>query len=541
MLYEGTTTTSQSKSRVVNINNSNGNSSSNNHSYYYLSKNNTLFKYYNIVITTTILLMVSSNRRAAGALVNQVQAFVQKHNHYHHHGCRRRHFHNQCSGSSHGVFGQNQNTIAIANANANTYYSTAAFFNTNPTRTTTTTSLQFSRFTSTPTFIDEQPSSPKAYQIPPYTKGDDALTTSKLRKNQRILSFGDVHGDILALYHFMQASQLLHTNSTLTNPIWDGGDSILVQCGDILDRGPNELFCLRYLASIARQASDHGGKVLMLHGNHESLNANGLFHYTDKEGDVEIEEVFGKEMDRVKNEGGGKRWRLQYAGNQPSRWNAFEPGGWLSEPLLSHMNVAVVVGKTVFVHAGLTKDHLMKYGGLVQMNQDVREWYATSLPEYLQNDSGENFQTVEEVIQNANARAKYISSNQPDQIGGGIGAPSPVWMRDYSSPGDTVPTQPQRAQTMINDCLEQLSEELGEDVQRMVMGHTPQTNINSALQDKAWRVDVGASKGVMNGTPEVLEIIHCGGENGEDIINVLTVEGHRVSAKERQIMEIPVF
>ena len=84
----------------------------------------------------------------------------------------------------------------------------------------------------------------------------------------------------------------------------------------------------------------------------------------------------------------------------------------------------------------------------------------------------------------------------------------------------------------INTTAEALKES-GPDVQRMVMGHTPQHKINSALQGKAWRIDVGASSGVMGGTPEVLEIIHMGGENGEDIVNILTVEGKRIDGKER--------
>jgi hypothetical protein len=36
-----------------------------------------------------------------------------------------------------------------------------------------------------------------------------------------------------------------------------------------------------------------------------------------------------------------------------------------------------------------------------------------------------------------------------------------------------------------------------------------------------------------------LEIIHQGGENGEDIISILTVEGDRIPASERQMVEIP--
>jgi hypothetical protein len=107
-------------------------------------------------------------------------------------------------------------------------------------------------------------------------------------------------------------------------------------------------------------------------------------------------------------------------------------------------------------------------------------------------------------------------------------------MRDYSSPADTIPKSP-KAQIMIDECLEAI----GHDVQRMVMGHTPQTQINAVLNGKAWRIDVGASIGVMGGTPEVLEIIHQGAENGEDVINILTVEGYKIPAKERQVIEIP--
>ncbi len=71
----------------------------------------------------------------------------------------------------------------------------------------------------------------------------------------------------------------------------------------------------------------------------------------------------------------------------------------------------------------------------------------------------------------------------------------------------------------------------------MVMGHTPQSKINSALDGKAWRIDVGASKGVMGGTPEVLEIIHRGGDNDEDIVNILTADGMQISGRERSVAD----
>lgn len=325
---------------------------------------------------------------------------------------------------------------------------------------------------------------------------------------------------------------MLHPKSTITNPIWDGGDAILVQCGDILDRGAEELFCLRYLTSLARQAPKYGGRVLLLHGNHEALNANGLFNYADSAGNDEIEVALGKTLD-AKKSGGSERWRIQYGGNEPSRWAAFEPNGWLAEPLYSSMHVAAVVGKTVFVHAGLTKDHLDNYGGIENMNEAARDWFLQEYPEELRNDDGYGFQNVQEVIDNANLRAKTASRTMPQCLGGGTGASSPVWMREYSSPGDSAPKSPD-AQKMIDECLNEFTY----DVQRMVMGHTPQLHINAALKGKAWRIDVGASRGVMSGIPEVLEIIHKGGENDEDVINILTVEGDRIPASDRQIDDV---
>lgn len=116
------------------------------------------------------------------------------------------------------------------------------------------------------------------------------------------------------------------------------------------------------------------------------------------------------------------------------------------------------------MHGGLTREYLTKYGGLEEMNAAVWRWYDTPLPEEWQNDDGYIFQTVDEVIQNANARAKYISSTQPECLGGGIRSASPVWMRDYSSPVDSVPKFPQKAQKMIDNYLEEVSKEVGEGV-----------------------------------------------------------------------------
>lgn len=380
---------------------------------------------------------------------------------------------------------------------------------------------------------------PIAYSLPDFPS---IVPTAELKKNQRIVTFGDVHGDINALTNFLKTAQIMDPESTASNPKWSGSDTICVQCGDILDRGDDELACLRLLTSLARQAAEQDGALVMCYGNHEALNSVGLFQYANDDGNQEFESYLGQHIDQ---EWKTQKWRLQFANNQPSRWAAFEPGGLFASQLLSNMKVAVVVGRTVFVHGGLTKEHIGEYGSIAAMNQNATEWIMKS--QHGDNNNLGTYTKVEDVIEAAQSRAKSHSNTIPSCLGGGIGASSPVWMRDYSQPHDLPPSNPM-AQRMINEALDTISSSINSDfnadnnnVVRMVMGHTPQMKINAALNGKAWRVDVGASRGVMGGNPEVLEIIH-GGEDEDDLVSILTMtkDGiEKIDAKERHLIEMP--
>ena len=356
-----------------------------------------------------------------------------------------------------------------------------------------------------------------AYRFPP--PSPDFI---QLEPGRRVVCIGDVHGDYHALREFLEIAQVYDSS----NNTWIGGDTICIQLGDILDRGYHELACLELLATLSRQAHEQGGVLQVLYGNHEALNAVGLFQYAV--GDDEFEEVLGKPLDLIMNHTvSNGNWRLQFAGNQPIRWAAFEPGGLLSETLMSKLKVAVVVGRTLCVHAGLTSEHLQQYGGIEGMNQQARDWILRQW--HARNFNAGNFETTDQVRKEAQLRASAASQSMPECLGGGIGSPSPVWMRDYSQPNDSPPRNP-KAQFMVNQVLNELQ------CDRMVMGHTPQFKINCALQGKAWRIDVGASQGVMGGTPEVLEIIHAGRASGEDEVNILMRNG-KVPAVDRQTVD----
>lgn len=145
-------------------------------------------------------------------------------------------------------------------------------------------------------------------------------------------------------------------------------------------------------------------------------------------------------------------------------------------------------------------------------------------PAAIPNNNMGDYESIGALVYEVQKRADNGADLMPEVLGGGSGADSPVWMRDYSSPNDAVPNNP-KAQQMIDAALFHLQAD------RMVMGHTVQRRINAALNGKAWRVDVGASKGVMNGTPEVLEVVM---EDGKEVVSVLTRAG-KVEANDRTL------
>ena len=142
----------------------------------------------------------------------------------------------------------------------------------------------------------------KEYELPECDEDE----MRDLKDGQRIVAFGDVHGDLEKLRQFLVTAKIMDEESTVEDPVWVGGDTICVQTGDILDRGDDELACFRLLTSLSRQAVNDGGKLILLYGNHESLNAVGLFHYANPGGNLEMEQTVGDILDTSLQ---SNRWR----------------------------------------------------------------------------------------------------------------------------------------------------------------------------------------------------------------------------------------
>lgn len=140
---------------------------------------------------------------------------------------------------------------------------------------------------------------------------------------RRLVAVADLHGDLGATMRVLQLAGLVDAHGG-----WTGGDAVLVQTGDIVDRGGEAKQIYELFRRLAEQAPSEGGEVHNLLGNHDAMNVLGDLRYVNQ---------------------------TDYAhfGGARARARAFSSAGDLGQWLRSRP-VALHLGDTVFVHAGIT-------------------------------------------------------------------------------------------------------------------------------------------------------------------------------------------
>jgi hypothetical protein len=94
----------------------------------------------------------------------------------------------------------------------------------------------------------------------------DPAALCDIRTTERVVAIGDVHGAYDRFVAILRAAALVDGRTR-----WIGGRAILVQTGDVLDRGPHSRRVLDLIRRLEREASQHGGAVHALLGNHEAM------------------------------------------------------------------------------------------------------------------------------------------------------------------------------------------------------------------------------------------------------------------------------
>lgn len=269
---------------------------------------------------------------------------------------------------------------------------------------------------------------------------------TRIEAGARVVAVGDIHGDLDALRESLSIAAVIDSEDN-----WAGGETVLVQTGDQLDRGDDEPEILALLEKLEEQAAAAGGRVVVLNGNHETMNVRGDLRYVTPEGFADYRGVDAGWLPA--------EVRQQVPEEKLGRVAAFLPGGPAAK-LLAHHNVVAVVGETLFVHGGVLPEHV-DYG-LERINEETRKW-----------------------MRGQAAPPEFMQSRDPLP---------PMWVRTYSQDVDEA------ACRTLATALEKAK------AKRMVVGHTPQQGgATPACDGRVWRIDVGMSDHY-GGTPQALLI-----------------------------------
>lgn len=257
----------------------------------------------------------------------------------------------------------------------------------------------------------------------------------------RIVAIADVHGDVAALRTILKAAELIDDEDR-----WVARDTVLVQTGDILDRGITERQAYDLLFRLRDEAPELDSQVILLVGNHELMNAVGDLRYI-------VPDAMSHFDDAVSNE---ERERFAQAPAEVrGRLAAWGPGGPWARKLSEH-GFAVIVADSVFVHGGI-EPHVAEQ--IEALNESLKRWLR-----------GE-----------AEMPRDVVAAQD-----------GPVWSRRY---GQDPP-----------DC-DSLAQTLGLlGVSRMVVGHSVhKSGVSSACDGTIWRIDTGMSQ-FYGGEPRAIEI-----------------------------------
>ncbi len=202
---------------------------------------------------------------------------------------------------------------------------------------------------------------------------------------RRIVAIGDIHGAYDDLVSVLGASGIIDGDLK-----WSGGDTVLVQTGDFMDRGAGVRQVMDLLMRLQHEAPADGGEVVVLLGNHEIMNLIGEFRdaspeqiaeFLDEEEDADdVLDSAWDELQRVIEATSTGRMSSRRRRELRNSWLESTPadriayiravgpdgsyGAWLRT-----LPLAADIDGIVFMHAGVAPE--MAPRGLEALNQRV--------------------------------------------------------------------------------------------------------------------------------------------------------------------------
>ena len=312
---------------------------------------------------------------------------------------------------------------------------------------------------------------------------------------QRIVAVGDLHGDYEAWTAIARDAGLVDAKGR-----WAGGTTILVQTGDITDRGPDSLKIIRHLQSLQREAATAGGRVVVLIGNHEAMNVTGDLRYVDPGEYAAFRNRGSEALRRAAWDANSAAVIANYKRKYPAMTDEEVRADWFKATplgLIEHQRAwapdgelgrwaaslpaVVKIGDSLFAHGGLSAPYTAM-GGIDEINRRV----SAALK----------------------ARETGTQSIINDPLG-------PLWYRGLITRGAAFESEvnaaaaasgmPARPRPPIEQELDLVLTAFG--ARRLVVGHTPNlAGIAISHGGKLVRIDTGISRHY-KGQPSWLEIV----------------------------------
>lgn len=355
----------------------------------------------------------------------------------------------------------------------------------------------------------------------------------------RVVAIGDIHGAAGQVRALLQTLELIDSEDR-----WVGGDATLVQTGDFTDRGAGVKLVLDLLMDLEAGASDAGGRVVVLLGNHEAMNLTGnlrdttpqlLAPFATRESETRREEAYEayvslhKERAKVLGPLGQPlvtrdAWMQAHPLGFIEYLEAFGPKGSYGRWLRGKPVVAKV-GDSILLHGGLRPDGPTDLDAINAQVRRELETFDRARAALIDLGVLLPFSTYQELIaavqQELIAWLTLVSPTGPpgpdppptlsdddlrivqallelQQLGSWslYDPEGPIWFRGYARWEDDEGLEPMR----------RLTAQLG--VARIIVGHTipPTRLITSRFENRVFLIDTGMLTAHYSGQAAALDI-----------------------------------
>ena len=358
------------------------------------------------------------------------------------------------------------------------------------------------------------------------------LPQSAKAAGPRVVAIGDVHGAFDQFVEILQTAGLVDAKRQ-----WIGGTTVLVQTGDVFDRGPKVREALDLLMRLEEEAKRAGGRVEALLGNHEVMNLLHEFRdvspasyaaFADARSESRRQRAFDDYAKLVK--------QRATPGEAPSRdaWLASHPPGFLEYVealgprgkygrwLRSH-KVVTTEGGTAFMHAGVRADMAATFDDINRTaTREIAAWDDTkalmvkaqivpafcTLPEAVEAAVAELQRIAAALQANPNVQpGDHVTREFVEKLQAllAVGKSSlfepegPLWFRGFA----LWPENQETIDTQLTPVLTKYG------VERFVTGHTPSSTgrIVSRFSNRLILIDTGMlTTFFKNGRASALEL-----------------------------------